>query len=466
MLVAINAMHNNLNRATNQPQMFLSTKNPSQTYSENSFGGINLSRRWEKETGFYKEIKGSYQFARSATEANTRTEQEYFATDAFWQKSYLNQYQNTNQYNKHTMSTGFSMNDKKWGNLIIDYTLSTNHSKQHTLQQITNSIDEIQSTGILQQNGNGKSQEMQGAVSWNKFFGDWNYSVNANYSNSSSNGEENRENKTQNEASGSLQEIIAIPTNGEKIREADELESVEKTEENYRILSDVFSYLGYYTKAYHYLSEVANPQDMKDAKKLYHLKDRLECEGDRYASKRPRKAKDCSIKMPNFKYCSQPLEAGVFEKVDTPEVCDCCGKGTSVIYSGPFYSVEDINVLCPKCIASGKASKRFDGEFVDYAILSSTISEEYKKELCCRTPSYNGWQQEYWPDHCGDFCEFIAYVGWKEIVEMGLENSVEFTSESEGYSEHKEHIINGSSCQGYLFRCLNCKKYILYVDCD
>ena len=66
----------------------------------------------------------------------------------------------------------------------------------------------------------------------------------------------------------------------------------------------------------------------------------------------------------------------------------------------------------------------------------------------------------------GDFCEFIAYVGWKEIVEMGLENSVEFTSESEGYSEHKEHIINGSSCQGYLFRCLNCKKYILYVDCD
>lgn len=78
-----------------------------------------------KETGFYKEIKGSYQFARSATEANTQTEQEYFATDAFWQKSYLSQYQNTNQYNKHTMNTGFSMNDKKWGNLIIDYTLST-----------------------------------------------------------------------------------------------------------------------------------------------------------------------------------------------------------------------------------------------------------------------------------------------------------------------------------------------------
>ena len=214
MLVAINAMHNNLNRTTNQPQIFLSTRNPSQTYSENSFGAINLSRRWEKETGFYKEIKGSYRFARSATEANTQTEQEYFATDAFWQKSYLSQYQNTNQYNKHTMNTGFSMNDKKWGNLIIDYTLSTNHSKQHTLQQITNSVDEIKSTGILQQNGCGKAQEMQGVVNWTKFVGDWNYSIHANYSNSSSSGEESRENKTQNEASGSLQEITTIPANG------------------------------------------------------------------------------------------------------------------------------------------------------------------------------------------------------------------------------------------------------------
>lgn len=252
----------------------------------------------------------------------------------------------------------------------------------------------------------------------------------------------------------------------ELFRLADDLESVEKTEDNYRILSDVFSYLGYCTKAYYYLSEIANPQDMKDAKKLYCLKDRLEREGDSFGLKRPRKAKDGSIKMPKFKYCPQPLDAGLFEKVETPEVCDCCGKGTSVIYSGPFYSVENVDVLCPKCIASGKASTKFNGEFVDYAILSSAISEEYKKELCCRTPSYKGWQQEYWPDHCGDFCEFIAYVGWKEIVEMGLENSIEFTSEAEVCSEHKAYIVNGGSCQGYLFRCLNCKKYVLHVDCD
>lgn len=252
----------------------------------------------------------------------------------------------------------------------------------------------------------------------------------------------------------------------ELFRLADDLEANDKTEENNRILSDVFSYLCYYTKAYNYLLAVADNHNIKDAKKLYYLKEKSETDGDKYGLKRSRKVKDGSIEIPNFKYCSKPLEARLLENVDSPEVCDCCGKATFVIYSGPFYSVEDINVLCPKCIASGEASKRFDGEFVDYAILSSAISEECKKELCCRTPSYTGWQQEYWPNHCGDFCEFIAYVGWKEIVEMGLENSVEFTPEAEGYSEHKEYIVNGGSCQGYLFRCLNCKKYILYVDCD
>ena len=92
----------------------------------------------------------------------------------------------------------------------------------------------------------------------------------------------------------------------ELFRLADDLESFEKTEENYRILSDVYSHLDYYTKAYKYLSEVANPSNAKDAKKLYHLKDRMEQEGDRFAVKRPRKTKVCgSVKMPNFKYCSK-----------------------------------------------------------------------------------------------------------------------------------------------------------------
>ena len=51
----------------------------------------------------------------------------------------------------------------------------------------------------------------------------------------------------------------------ELFRLADDLEANDKTEENNRILSDVFSYLCYYTKAYNYLLAVADNHNIKDA---------------------------------------------------------------------------------------------------------------------------------------------------------------------------------------------------------
>jgi len=66
----------------------------------------------------------------------------------------------------------------------------------------------------------------------------------------------------------------------------------------------------------------------------------------------------------------------------------------------------------------------------------------------------NGWQQEYWIAHCDDYCAFVGYVGWKELVEMGIDN------------EMKECMYNEGSMQGYLFKCLHCGEHFLYVDCD
>ena len=57
-------------------------------------------------------------------------------------------------------------------------------------------------------------------------------------------------------------------TIAELFRLADHLEAIDKSEDNCRILADVFSYLCYYTKAYNYLLAVANPHNVKDAKKV------------------------------------------------------------------------------------------------------------------------------------------------------------------------------------------------------
>lgn len=215
LLVAINGLHNNLNMRTNIAQQMLNVNIFTiPTYSENTFGGVNISRNWEKEPGFYKTIKASYQFARTSTESNTRLEQEYFATEAFRQKSYTNQNRNTSQNNKHSMNTGFDMNDKKWGTFGINYSLFTDHARRHSLQQIVNRVDEVESIGNLLQYSKGKFQEMKGSLNWSKYFGDWNYSITADYTNSTSDQEEHRGNTTQEESNGSIQEILTIPSDG------------------------------------------------------------------------------------------------------------------------------------------------------------------------------------------------------------------------------------------------------------
>lgn len=68
--------------------------------------------------------------------------------------------------------------------------------------------------------------------------------------------------------------------------------------------------------------------------------------------------------LPQFKYHPKPLETGAFEQDKTVE-CDCCEQQTSVYYSGPFYCVDEVEHLCPWCIADGSAAEKFAGSFQD-----------------------------------------------------------------------------------------------------
>ena len=76
-----------------------------------------------------------------------------------------------------------------------------------------------------------------------------------------------------------------------------------------------------------------------------------------------------------FKYHPDPLKTGEF-KNDQIMVCDCCGKQTDVYYTGPFYSIDNVDYLCPECISSGEAAKKFDGSFKDSESVDEVRSEE------------------------------------------------------------------------------------------
>ena len=66
-----------------------------------------------------------------------------------------------------------------------------------------------------------------------------------------------------------------------------------------------------------------------------------------------------SADLPFFKYHPDPFATDTFRRLDEPVLCPCCGQETSIIYAGPFYSKDEVNHLCPHCIASGAAAEKY-----------------------------------------------------------------------------------------------------------
>lgn len=183
-------------------------------------------------------------------------------------------------------------------------------------------------------------------------------------------------------------------------------------------------------------------------------------------------------KMPFFKYHPDPIATGMVRACDdkTRLICDCCEKPTKYWYYSPFYwHVEGYDndenpTLCPDCIASGEAAKKYNGVFTSPDHCQFVNDHEKIEELYYRTPAFESLQQGEWLAHCGDFCAFIGLArSWSDIEEMGLADAV-----IEGLAEKPceftlENIQGNLGCtleMGYLFRCLHCGKVFLYVDRD
>lgn len=253
----------------------------------------------------------------------------------------------------------------------------------------------------------------------------------------------------------------------------EELEKL-KDEQAKEILVHVYDLLEFYKDSYELLLEIGNPSDPKYLKRLGTMKLAAEKYGNKFAISKPREQNKTKMKktsLPKFRYHPDPIKTGAFVLSEEGEKCDCCGKMTKYVYTTPFYTAEDVECLCPKCIASGKAAKKFDGSFQDEASVDEGVNDPAKhEELTLRTPGYNGWQQERWRAHCGDFCEFLGYVGMKEIEEMGIMEELLQDEIWDEFGSEPEELISllrvDGDAQGYLFRCLHCGKHLIWLDCD
>ena len=119
------------------------------------------------------------------------------------------------------------------------------------------------------------------------------------------------------------------------------------------------------------------------------------------------------------------------------------------------------------CIANGQAAQKFDAEFIQDAEWQGELDPEKDKLLFCQTPGYSSWQGEYWLSCCQDYCAYLGTVGTRELKDMGIAEQVLADYEArEEYQEIEDYLVKDGPICGYLFRCLHCQKYQIWVDAD
>jgi uncharacterized protein CbrC (UPF0167 family) len=225
------------------------------------------------------------------------------------------------------------------------------------------------------------------------------------------------------------------------------------------------------------------------------------------------------VELPHFKYIPNAYELGLFSK----EIftCDICKTEQNFRYTGPIYLeneksngtfkiTESEHKICAYCIENGKAADLLNADFKDVDILDQACynKEQIDEETCdaviktwlYQTPNFKGLVTELWPICCSNFTAFTGYLGTGEIAAQNLDldenkSPSEITADLEGETvnslfqkldealeieakrlrENGFKVENGkklaellktkeNKAVGYLFKCLECDKYRVYID--
>jgi uncharacterized protein len=180
-----------------------------------------------------------------------------------------------------------------------------------------------------------------------------------------------------------------------------------------------------------------------------------------------------SDNLPVFTYHPDPIATGSVTASDA--ICDCCGKARGFIYTGTVYTEDEVEDVCPWCIADGTAHTKFDASFTDESGIGGygdwdSVSKAVIETVAYRTPGFASWQEGRWWTHCNDAAEFIGPAGRKELQALGAQ-AITAIRESAGLPEGREwdtlfsalHKEKGPTA--YLFRCRKCGQLGGYQDC-
>jgi hypothetical protein len=115
----------------------------------------------------------------------------------------------------------------------------------------------------------------------------------------------------------------------------------------------------------------------------------------------------------------------------------------------------------------------FGAEFVDPEAVGDygdwdSVPNAVVEEVCFRTPSFSGWQQERWFTHCHDASLFVAPMGASELqaIDPGAYSAIAEESGFHGQPliDYMKSLDKDTGPTAYVFRCAHCGVYGGYSD--
>ena len=176
-----------------------------------------------------------------------------------------------------------------------------------------------------------------------------------------------------------------------------------------------------------------------------------------------------TIELPSFTYHPDPIATEAV--VPSTEVCECCGEARGYVYCTSPYGLNEIECLCPWCIADGSANKKLGASFVDdYPLASAGVSQSAIEEVSLRTPGFISWQQEEWLSCCNDACEFHGDAPVEELRGLDEDGLRQLSMDTgfliEDLREIVAYYVPKGSPAFYKFVCRHCGKVKYAGDCD
>jgi uncharacterized protein CbrC (UPF0167 family) len=132
--------------------------------------------------------------------------------------------------------------------------------------------------------------------------------------------------------------------------------------------------------------------------------------------------------LPEFRLFARPAQFSTLNAEAGP--CDLCG-ANGPVFTGPFHGEEEIETVCPACLASGRLAESGawcnDGDFEELRSQIAAIQPGIKQkeldrivearlaEVMERTPPLTTWTEFPWPIRDGDFCRFEQEAGLEDL---------------------------------------------------